>query len=148
MVKRLLDHPATTDLTNLQAVLYGGGPMYLEDSLAATERFGARLSQLYGQGESPMTITALNAGAHGDTGHPRYLERLASVGVAQSAVDVIVADDQDKILPVGEVGEILVQGETVMLGYWENEAASKKRSAMVGYIRAISALSTRMGFLL
>ena len=51
MVKRLLDHSLETDTTNLKTLLYGGGPMYVEDSLLAIERFGPKLSQLYGQGE-------------------------------------------------------------------------------------------------
>ena len=73
-----------------------------------------------------MTITCLNARAHADNLHPRWRERLGSVGVAQSAVDVQVADAQDKILPPGEIGEILVSGDTVMAGYWEDAPATAK----------------------
>ena len=126
MVKRLLDYPAATDTSNLKAIVYGGGPMYVEDALAGLERFGPKLTQLYGQGESPMTITSLNASMHADKNHPRYLQRLASVGVAQSAVEVRIADDDDNSLPVGTVGEILVRGDSVMSGYWESPAASEE----------------------
>ncbi len=126
MVKRLIDHADETDTSNLKAIVYGGGPMYVEDALAGLERFGPKLTQLYGQGESPMTITSLNAEMHADTGHPRYLQRLASVGIAQSAVEVRIADDNDNNMPMGEVGEILVRGDSVMLGYWGNPEASEK----------------------
>jgi len=124
MVKRLLDHPGDEDTANLKTLIYGGGPMYLQDCQAALERFGPKLSQLYGQGESPMTITALNAGLHAASDHPRWLERLASVGVAQSAVEVQVADGDDRPLGAGEDGEILVRGDTVMKGYWGDPEAS------------------------
>ncbi len=124
MVKRLLDHPTDEDTSNLKAIIYGGGPMYIDDCLAALERFGPKLTQLYGQGESPMTITALNAQTHADKDHPRWLHRLASVGVAQSAVEVRVADADDEQLPPGELGEILVRGESVMSGYWRNPEAT------------------------
>ena len=67
--------------------------MYVEDCRAGLERFGPKLSQLYGQGESPMTITALNAALHAASDHPRWLERLASAGVPQSVVEVQVADE-------------------------------------------------------
>jgi len=126
MLKRLLDYRHSTDTRNLKAIVYGGGPMYVEDTLAGLERFGPKLTQLYGQGESPMTITSLNASMHADTDHPRYLQRLASVGVAQSAVEVRVTDAADNSLPVGTVGEILVRGDSVMSGYWESPVASEE----------------------
>ena len=120
MVKRLLDHPRDEDTRNLKTLMYGGGPMYVEDCRAALERFGPKLSQLYGQGESPMTITALGRSVHAESDHPRWLARLASVGVAQSVVEVRVAGEDDRTSPVGEIGEVLVRGDSVMLGYWED----------------------------
>jgi long-chain acyl-CoA synthetase len=124
MVKRLLDYKEETDTSNLKAIIYGGGPMYVEDCLAALERFGSKMTQLYGQGESPMTITALNAGQHADSSNPRYMQRLASVGIAQSAVDVRVADEHGTRLKSGAVGEILVRGDSVMTGYWNSPIAT------------------------
>lgn len=126
MVKRLLDYPNTADTTNLKAIIYGGGPMYVEDCLAGLRRFGPKLTQLYGQGESPMTITALNASQHAANDHPRWMQRLASVGTAQSAVEIRIADSGDKPLNTGNIGEILVRGDTVMTGYWKNPGATAR----------------------
>ena len=80
--------------------------MYLADLERAHAAFGHRLAQIYGQGESPMCITALDKAMHADTGHPRYRERLASVGVAQSVVEVVIGDADDRPLPPGETGEV------------------------------------------
>jgi long-chain acyl-CoA synthetase len=124
MVKRLVDHPADADTRNLKTIVYGGGPMYVADCKAALARFGYKLAQIYGQGESPMTITAMSKAIHAATDHPRYEQRLASVGQAFTGIEVIVADADDQPLPAGEVGEILVRGDPVMPGYWENPAAS------------------------
>ncbi|MGP1679641.1 MAG: AMP-binding protein, partial [Burkholderiales bacterium] len=124
MVKRLVDVPGDADTGNLKTIVYGGGPMYAADCKAALARFGYKLAQIYGQGESPMTITAMAKAIHAATGHPRYEQRLASVGQAFTGVEVMVGDADDRPLPAGEIGEILVRGDPVMPGYWDNPQAS------------------------
>ncbi|HYD66842.1 AMP-binding protein [Azospirillum sp.] len=112
------------DTRNLKTLVYGGGPMYREDCKRALALFGPKLAQIYGQGESPMTITVLPKRLHADIGHPRYEERLASVGYAQGVVEVMVAGDGDRPLPPGGIGEVLVRGDTVMAGYWRDPEAT------------------------
>jgi long-chain acyl-CoA synthetase len=126
MVKRLADtaHAAGARAPGLRTLVYGGGPMYLADLDHATAAFGHRLAQIYGQGESPMTITALSRRHHADTGHPRHRERLASVGLPNSVVEVAIRDPEGRPLAPGEVGEVCVRGDVVMSGYWENPEAT------------------------
>jgi long-chain acyl-CoA synthetase len=126
MVKRLVDHAAATGQpgTGLRTIVYGGGPMYLADIERAQEVLGNRFVQIYGQGESPMTITALSRAHHADRDHPRRAARLASVGVPHTAVEVRIVGDDGRTLPAGEVGEVTVRGAPVMRGYWENAAAT------------------------
>lgn len=110
----------------LKTVVYGGGPMYVSDILDAVEVLGPRFVQIYGQGESPMTITALSRQLVADRSHPDWQRRLGSVGRAQSCVEVMVADETGKECPRGEIGEILVAGAPVMKGYWRNEGATRQ----------------------
>jgi len=126
MVKRLVAHGESAGAAagHLKTIVYGGGPMYVADLKRAMRVLGEHLAQIYGQGESPMTITAMSKAIHADASHPRYEQRLASVGLPFTGVEVRVADENDRPLPAGEVGEILVRGDTVMAGYWRNRQAS------------------------
>jgi acyl-CoA synthetase (AMP-forming)/AMP-acid ligase II len=121
MLTRLVQAPAvaTADLRNLRTIFYGGGPMYVADLERALEIFGPRLYQLYGQGESPMTITGLTRRMHVEEG-----ARLASCGVARSGVGVRVVDADDHDLAPGQVGEVVTRSDCVMEGYWRNPAAN------------------------
>ncbi|MHA7915278.1 class I adenylate-forming enzyme family protein [Alloalcanivorax xenomutans] len=109
----------------LKSVVYGGAPMYTADIREALSVLGPRFIQIYGQGESPMTITALDRRRIADRDAPDWERHLASVGRAQSCVDVQVVDRQMRPLPPGEPGEVVVRGLTVMAGYWRNEDASR-----------------------
>ena len=128
MVKRLIEHPAVSELKPgaLRLISYGGAPMYVSDLKRAIALLGDVLCQLYGQGESPMTIAHLSREMHAQHDHARYEERLASAGLPDACVEVRVVDEDGKPVPVGEVGEIIVKGDTVMAGYWKNPEATAK----------------------
>jgi long-chain acyl-CoA synthetase len=126
MVRRLVDAAKKRGENGegIRTIIYGGGPMYLTDIRDAIATMGQRFVQIYGQGESPMTITSLSREWHSRTDHPRYLERLASVGPAQSVMSVRITDAEGKPLPAGETGEVEAKGTAVMLGYWNNPKAN------------------------
>ena len=126
MVKRLAADPAiaAADLAHLKTIVYGGAPMYLSDLEDALAVFGPRLAQIYGQGETPMTITALSKADHADRDHPRWREHMQSVGTARTDVEVRVVDENGRDVPIGEIGEVVVRGDVVMGGYWNEPDAT------------------------
>ena len=128
MVKRMTQAAKAVGETGegLRTVVYAGGPMYNADIIEAVEQFGPVFVQIYGQGECPMGITALSRHDVTDRAHARWRERLGSVGRAQSAVEVAIGDADGNPLPAGEHGEIMVRGDTVMPGYWNNPDATAK----------------------
>jgi long-chain acyl-CoA synthetase len=130
IIKRLVDHAEHKQISveasaaAFKTIVYGGAPMYVADIQRALRIMGPRFVQIYGQGETPMVATALSRHHLADTSHPRYLERIASVGVAQTPAQVRIADERGASLPLGEVGEVLVKGDSVMAGYWRNPDAT------------------------
>ena len=131
MVMRLVDTYADKGKAphHLKCIIYGGGPMYVADSVRALDVLGPRLVQIYGQGESPMTITVLTADEHMDDHDGRRLERLGSVGRAQVGVEVTVLDERGRAVPSGTIGEVCVRGDTVMAGYLGNPQATAEALA-------------------
>jgi len=127
MVKRLVEEARRSgrDGQGLHTIIYGGAPMYQADMHDALSVLGKCFVQIYGQGESPMTITVLPRQMIADTDHPYWEKRLASVGVAQSCMQVRVVDQQMRDVPVGTEGEVLASGAAVMAGYWRNDAATR-----------------------
>jgi long-chain acyl-CoA synthetase len=130
IVRRLVDHAEASGLAPdrsaaaFKTIVYGGAPMYEADIRRALRVMGPRFVQIYGQGETPMTATALSRAHLVDATHPRHAERLASVGVPQTPVRVRVVDEAGRDRPRGEPGEVVVQGDTVMAGYWRNPEAT------------------------
>ncbi len=116
MIKRLLDSDriGNYDLTSLKCIVYGGAPMYTEDLKDGLTKLGKIFVQLYGQGESPMTITALGREDHDQE------QLLVSAGIPRLGLQVKIFDERGQEVPVGQIGEIVARGDTVMAGYWNN----------------------------
>ncbi len=126
MIKRLIDSPAVDrcDLSSLKAMAYGGGPILFEDLIQAMEKLGPCLVQLYGLGESPMTITYLSHDDHVPEGNDRQMKRLSSAGCARTNVEVAIFGADDRALGPGEMGQIVTRSDLVMKGYWRDPEAT------------------------
>ncbi|MGO1764333.1 MAG: AMP-binding protein [Brevibacterium yomogidense] len=118
MIYRLLDLPQEQldRLSSLETVVYGASLMDPSRMQEALTRIGQVFLQLYGQSEAPNLITVLRREDH----DPTVPGRLASAGRATSCADLTIRDDEDREVPIGEVGEVCVSGPIVMTGYWQN----------------------------
>jgi acyl-CoA synthetase (AMP-forming)/AMP-acid ligase II len=127
MVTRLVQAAgAGVTSPGLRTLYYGGAPMYVSDLVRALDVFGPRLAQLFGQGESPMTITVLSRQDHEGDRSDAHLERLGSCGLARTGVEVRIVGDDGQPLAEGDIGEVVTRSDCVMSGYWNNPEATAR----------------------
>lgn len=127
MIQMMLDDPShrERDLSSLHTIVYGGAPMYVERIKEAVGTFGPIFVQGYAQGEAPMGCTYLPKNEH-LASTPQAERRLGSAGRECLHVQVRIFDDEDRLLPPNVPGEIVVRGDLVMKGYWQNPAANEE----------------------
>jgi long-chain acyl-CoA synthetase len=126
MLAMLLDHPRIDefDLGTLRTISYGGSSITADLLRRAMERF-PRASFVQGYG---MTELAGNALYMDPTTHLEALDRpelLVSAGRPMALSRLRLVDDDMQDVPVGDVGEIVVRGDQVMLGYWNRPDANE-----------------------
>ncbi|MBJ8340196.1 long-chain-fatty-acid--CoA ligase [Antrihabitans sp. YC3-6] len=119
MIQMLVDDPAIADfdLSSLDHLVYGASPI----SVALLERArkvfpSAGFTQAYGMTELSPVATLLQPEDHDNPA----LRRAA--GRAAPHVEVKIVDPDDNEVDRGAVGEVVVRGDSVMLGYWNRPA--------------------------
>jgi acyl-CoA synthetase (AMP-forming)/AMP-acid ligase II len=115
MVQMVVDHPGISDhdLSSVRHLLYGASPISEAVLRRAAKTFpGAGFTQAYGMTELAPVATLLRPDDH----EVEALRR--SAGRAAPHAEVRIADENDDDVPLGTVGEVLVRGDHVMLGYW------------------------------
>ncbi len=129
MLKRIINDPdfIKYDLTSLRVITYGAAPMPFEVIKKAIEVMPwVRFINAFGQTETASTIAALGPDDHIIEGteeeREKKLKRLtSSIGRPLPDVEVKTVDEDGKMLPSGNVGEIMVRGPRIMTGYWGDE---------------------------
>jgi long-chain acyl-CoA synthetase len=127
MIQMLVDHPALTsyDVSSLKNVRYGASPIsdaVLRRATAALPK--AQFTQAYGMTELSPIATLLHWKEH--VGDGRAKGRHRGAGRAALGCEVRIVDAGDNPLPFGTVGEIVVRGDNVMMGYWERPEETAK----------------------
>jgi acyl-CoA synthetase (AMP-forming)/AMP-acid ligase II len=101
--------------TRFRRICYGASSISPSLIDRAQKRFGRVFAQCYGQAESPMVITCLQPEDH---------DRIGSCGRPFTVAEVAIFNEQDKLLPPGERGEIVVRGPQTMAYYWNRPEAT------------------------
>ncbi|MFF2085386.1 long-chain-fatty-acid--CoA ligase [Nocardia sp. NPDC058176] len=115
MIQMVADEPtaADYDLSSLVHFLYGASTIPESVLTRARELFpAASFTQAYGMTELSPIATMLSPADHD---HPI---RSRSGGRAAPHTEVRIVDEHDNEVSRGQVGEVIVRGDNVMLGYW------------------------------
>ena len=113
MYIQMLNHPDAPkyDLSSLRTCICGSAPMPLEVARNWREKYGVDIWEGYGLSEA----TTVNCGNIAGRRPPKY----GSIGKCYQKCNTIkIFDDNDRELPAGQVGEIVIKGPGVMKGYW------------------------------
>ncbi len=108
----------------LRHLIYGAGPMRPDEIGRAQAIFGPVVASTYGQTEAPQIATFISAY---DLKRP---EKRAAVGRATMLTQVETMDREGRLLPPGEEGEVVIRGDLVMTGYWNQP--EKTAETLVG----------------
>jgi long-chain acyl-CoA synthetase len=117
MYGAMMQLPATFDhaFRQVRLCVSGGAPKPVALMQAFEKRFGTVI--LEGDGPTECSpVTSVNP-LHG-------VRKPGTIGVPVPGVEMKIVDDEDRDVPAGEVGEIVVRGENVMLGYHNQPEAT------------------------
>ena len=126
MLAMILERPDLDqfDLSSLRLITYGASPISAATLRRSLDRFpDVRFVQSYGMTELSPVAAMLTAADHAPGASPH---RLRSAGRPVFSADIRVVDPDGQDLPVDRVGEIVVSGPMVMLGYWRQPDLTRR----------------------
>ncbi len=127
-----LDHPrfAEFDLSTLRTGIMAGAPCPVEVMKRVIgDMHMEHILIGYGQTEtSPVNHMTLSDDS--------IEKRTGTVGRAVPWVEIKITDENDRVLPVGEKGEICVRGYSVMRGYWGDEERTRETIDTAGWLHS------------
>ena len=112
------------DTSSLRQLLIAAAPVSPDKLRQGVEVFGPVVCQCFGQAEAPMLISWLSPEVLAAAARGEHPERLQSCGEVTSPMQVAIIDDDGRLLPVGERGEICCRGPLVTPGYFEKPEAT------------------------
>ncbi|WP_462409731.1 class I adenylate-forming enzyme family protein [Neobacillus sp. Marseille-QA0830] len=119
MIYALVSYPNADrfNTSSLESIGSGSAPLPVALLHAFEKKFGAQVYEGYGLSEAAPIVTA----------HRKGIEiKPGSVGIPIPGVEVKIVDDSGKEVPVGEVGELIVRGDNITPGYYQNVEETKR----------------------
>ena len=136
-IRLLLAHPDAegADFSSVKGLTYGASPIPLDLLKQGVARLGCDFAQLYGLTETFGTVVTLPPEDHRAEYVAGREHVMKSAGKPLPGTDIAILDDNLEPLPPGEVGEVAIRSESVMLGYWNRPEENAKALIRGGWFR-------------
>jgi len=124
----LAHHPdfARVDWSHLKVSLGGGMAVQAAVAKLWLEKTGCSICEGYGLSETSPSASCNPTNSHEFTG---------TIGVPIPGTRMMIIDDDGRPLPMGQAGEIAIQGPQVMAGYWQRPDETAKVMLPGGWFR-------------
>ena len=128
VIYMLLEYPeiGKYDLSTIKTILYGGSPMVAERLADAIDVFGNVFVQSYGLAEAFMPITVMTKEDHAKALESGRQGILSSAGKESTFQEIKIVNEAGNFAGIHEPGEIIIRGDNVMRGYWDNPGATEE----------------------
>lgn len=136
-IRLLLAHPdaQNADFSSVRGLTYGASPIPLDLLKEGVERLRCDFAQLYGLTETFGTVVSLPPDDHKPESLVGREQVMKSAGKALPGIELAILDENLKPLPNGQIGEIAIRGDSVMLGYWNRPEENEKALIGDGWFR-------------
>ena len=136
-IRLLLAHPAAqdADFSSVRGLTYGASPIPLDLLKQGVARLGCDFAQLYGLTETFGTVVSLSPDDHKPENIVGREQVMTSAGRALPGTELAILDENLQPLPPGQIGEVAIRGDSVMLGYWNRPEENAKALIEGGWFR-------------
>lgn len=117
--------PVSVDPSAFRSILYARPPANPAALGGAIDRFGPRLSLVYGTSAAPLSVSRLSRHDVAAREDPRWARKAASIGRAPLSMEVQVVGSTGEPLASERPGELRLRGPARMIGYWRDRGASE-----------------------
>lgn len=99
------------DLSSIRACISGSAPLLLDTKQRFEQLTGGKLVEGYGLTEAHVATHA----------NPVYGRNKPGIGIPMPGIEAKIVDpeDGDRLVPVGDLGELVIKGPCIMSGYWQ-----------------------------
>jgi long-chain acyl-CoA synthetase len=124
----LMNHPKFSNIDFSSLLVSIGGGMAVQKSVADRwqKLTGKPIAEGYGLSETSPVVCCNTPLIDGFTG---------TIGLPLPGTDILILDNEEQTVVIGEPGEICIKGPQLMSGYWNRDAETKQSMTAQGFFK-------------